>query len=171
MTFNCDLDLESAWLLWVLHISLKWTFKRGENFQWISWIQRFWWFFEKLKVLIMTQAFEIWYFCGGRVRGMDIFSDFVELSFPSLIQPNFNENPSRSKRDMERTQNSRLNPMTFNFDLDLESAWLSNGFCTLSHWGEHFTKVEWNPYGGKGDMEWIQTSRLNLVIFSCDIDL
>ena len=64
---------------------------------------------------------------------MDIFSDFVELSFPSLIQPNFNENPSRGKRDMERTQNSRLNPMTFNFDLDLESAWLSNGFCTLSH--------------------------------------
>ena len=32
----------------------------------------------------MTQAFEIWYFCGGRVGGMDIFSVFVELSFPPL---------------------------------------------------------------------------------------
>ena len=24
----------------------------------------------------------------------------------------------------------KANPMTFNFDLDLESAWLINGFCT-----------------------------------------
>ena len=27
----------------------------------------------------MTQAFEIWYFCGGMVGCMDIFSDFVEI--------------------------------------------------------------------------------------------
>ena len=40
--------------------------------------------FRKVKVLIITQAFEIWYFCGGRVGGMDIFSGFVELSFPPL---------------------------------------------------------------------------------------
>ena len=33
----------------------------------------------------MTQAFEIWYVCGGRVGGMDIFSGFVELSFPPLF--------------------------------------------------------------------------------------
>ena len=38
----------------------------------------------ELKSLIMTQAFEIWYFCGGRVGCMDIFSGFVELSFPPL---------------------------------------------------------------------------------------
>ena len=49
------------------------------------------------------------------------------------IQPKLNENPSRDKGDMEGTQNSRLNPMTINCDLDLESAWLDNGFCTLSH--------------------------------------
>ena len=33
----------------------------------------------------MTQVFEIWYFCVGRVAGMDIFSGFVELSFPPLL--------------------------------------------------------------------------------------
>ena len=33
----------------------------------------------------MTQDFEIWYFCVGRVAGMDIFSSFVELSFPPLL--------------------------------------------------------------------------------------
>ena len=32
----------------------------------------------------MTQVFEIWYFYGARVGGMDVFSGFVELSFPSL---------------------------------------------------------------------------------------
>ena len=32
----------------------------------------------------MTQAFEIWYFYGERVGGMDIFSGFVELSFPPV---------------------------------------------------------------------------------------
>ena len=31
--------------------------------------------------------------------------------------------------------------VTFNCDLDLKSAWLSYGFCTLSQWGAHLTKV------------------------------
>ena len=34
---------------------------------------------------------------------------------------------------MDRPQNSRLKLVTFNCDLDLESALLSYGFCTSSH--------------------------------------
>ena len=45
-----------------------------------------------------------------------------------------NENPSRHKGDMKQTRISRLNPMTFNCDLDLGSAWRSHGFCILSHY-------------------------------------
>ena len=33
----------------------------------------------------MTQAFEIWYVCGGRVGGMDIFSGFVEFIIPTPV--------------------------------------------------------------------------------------
>ena len=37
-------------------------------------------------------------------------------------------------------QTIRLKLVTFNCDLDLESVWLSNEFCTSSHWGKHLTK-------------------------------
>ena len=46
------------------------------------------------------------------------------------------------------TQYSRLNPMTFNCNLDLEFAWLSNEFTILSHWGKHLTKVKWKSFQG-----------------------
>ena len=37
------------------------------------------------------------------------------------ISPTFNENTVRGKGDLEGTQNSRINPMTFNcINLDLE---------------------------------------------------
>ena len=39
------------------------------------------------------------------------------------IWPKFKENPSRGIGDMERTQNSRLKPMTLTCDLDFELAW------------------------------------------------
>ena len=57
------------------------------------------------------------------------------------IWPKFKENPSTGIKDTERTQNSRLKPMTLTCDLDLELAWLTYWFCTLTHWGEHLTKV------------------------------
>ena len=38
------------------------------------------------------------------------------------IQVKSNENRSKGSGDMEQTQNSRVNPLTFNCDLDLESA-------------------------------------------------
>ena len=41
---------------------------------------------------------------------------------------------------MERTRNSRLEPMTLTCDLDLELAWLTYGFCTLTYSGEHLTQ-------------------------------
>ena len=65
----------------------------------------------------------------------------------------FNENPFRSKRDIELTQNARLKLVTYESDLGLESAWLSYGFCTPSHCGEHFSKVNENLFKGSGDME------------------
>ena len=54
-----------------------------------------------------------------------------------------NENPFTAKGGMEWTKNARLKLLTFDCDLDLESAWLNYGFCTPSHWGEHFTEAEW----------------------------
>ena len=39
--------------------------------------------------------------------------------------PKFNEDPPRDKGDIEQAPNSRLKLVTFNFDLALESAWLS----------------------------------------------
>ena len=47
----------------------------------------------------------------------------------------------RSSGDKEETRNSRLNPITFSCDPDLESTWLSNGFCTPSQCDKHLTKV------------------------------
>ena len=44
-----------------------------------------------------------------------------------------NENPFRLKGDMKRTRNSNFNHMAFNWELDLESAWMSHGFYTLSN--------------------------------------
>ena len=73
---------------------------------------------------------------------------------------------------MERTQNSRLKHMTFNCDLDLESAWLSYGFCTSSLSEANIQpKFNENPSRGKGGMEWTRNSRLKLLTFNCDFDL
>ena len=47
------------------------------------------------------------------------------------IWPKFKENPSTGIGDTERTRNSRLKPVTLNFDLNLESAWLSYVIVSL----------------------------------------
>ena len=49
----------------------------------------------------------------------------------------FNENHYRDTGDLEQTRNLG----SISCDLDLESAWLINGFCIMSHLGEHLTKV------------------------------
>ena len=39
----------------------------------------------------------------------------------------------RDSKNMEQTQICKLNPITFDFDIDIESAWLNDGFlCTIS---------------------------------------
>ena len=55
------------------------------------------------------------------------------------LRPQFIENTSRSKGDMERTGTSRVNPMALNCDLDIESAYLIHGFCTLCQQDHHLT--------------------------------
>ena len=85
------------------------------------------------------------------------------------IWSTFKENPSRDKGDMEPTPNSRLKSVTFNCDIDLKSAGLNYGFYTLSHWGEHLTKVRENPPRGKGDTERTQNSKLKLGTLNCDL--
>ena len=62
------------------------------------------------------------------------------------IWSKFKENPSMGIGNMERTRNSRLKTMILTCDLDLELAWLTYGFCTLTYWGEHLTKVYWNSF-------------------------
>ena len=57
---------------------------RSENFQQISWFQRFLWFFRKIKSSDHDTSFWNMVFLWGEGRGMDIFSGFVELSFPPL---------------------------------------------------------------------------------------
>ena len=57
----------------------------------------------------------------------------------------------------------------FNSDIDLESAWLRYGFCTLSHYSEHLTKVNRNCFRGKGDIERTRNGRLKLVTFNFDL--
>ena len=42
------------------------------------------------------------------------------------------ELPSKGNRDMG-SKKFKTQTLIFNRDLDLESAWLSYGFCTLSH--------------------------------------
>ena len=46
------------------------------------------------------------------------------------IWPKFDKDSFRGKGDMERTRNTRLKLVTFNYELDLESGWLCNGICT-----------------------------------------
>ena len=48
-----------------------------------------------------------------------------------FTEANINENSSKGKGDMERTRNSGLKMVTCS--CNLESAWLSKGFCTLSN--------------------------------------
>ena len=36
----------------------------------------------------------------------------------------FNENRSKGSGGMEHMRNSRINPMTLNYDIDIESSWV-----------------------------------------------
>ena len=86
------------------------------------------------------------------------------------IWPKFRENPPRGKRDTERTQNSRLKPVTLNCDLVSLHGWAMGS-------AHHFTeeniwpKLKENHSRGKGDIEWTQNSGLKLATLNCDLVL
>ena len=86
------------------------------------------------------------------------------------IWPKFRENPPRDKGDTERTQNSRLKPVTLNCDLVSLHGWAMGS-------AHHFTganiwpKLKENPSRGKGDFEWTWNSGLKLATLNCDIVL
>ena len=136
VTFNCDLDLESAKLGYGFCTSSLW----GKHLT------------KRLKK-ILPGVKEIW--SRHQIQGSNSWPSTVTLTLSPQgwfmgsancptevnIWPTFKENPSRGKGDMEPTPNSRLKLVTFNCDLDLKSAGLIYGFCKLSHWGEHLTKV------------------------------
>ena len=67
--------------------------------------------------------------------------------------PKFNKYLSKGSGDMEWTWNSRLELVTFNCDLDLESACLSYGFCTCLTKANIWPKFHENLSKGSGDME------------------
>ena len=110
VTFNCDLDLELACLLWVLHIaSLRQTFDQSfmKIFQRVQGIwseqERDGW----PSIVTLTLSLHRW------VIGS------IHHFTKAKIWPKFNKAVWMA---MERPQNSRLKLVTFNCDLDLESA-------------------------------------------------
>ena len=53
----------------------------------------------------------------------------------------FNEKLSKGYGDMLQTPTSRVNPVTLNCDIDLETPLLSSVFCTPSRRKEHMGEV------------------------------
>ena len=125
VTLNCDLVLESLWLSNGFCTSPhRWTFDQSLE-----------------KILPGVKEIQR----GHEIQGSNPWSWTVTLSQHGWVIDSAHrltkENPSRGKGDMEPTPNSKLKLVTFKCDLDLKFAGLSYGFCILSHWGEHLTKV------------------------------
>ena len=84
--------------------------------------------------------------------------------------PKFRENPPRGKGDTERTQNSRLKPLTLNCGLVTLHGWAMGSahyFTEANIW----PKWKENPSRGKGDIEWTRNSGLKLATLNCDFVL
>ena len=134
VTLNCYLVLASSWLSYGFCTSShRWTFDQS---------------LEKILPGVKEKQ------SGHKIQGSNPWPWNVTLTrrhgwvidsahrlTKVSIWPKFKENPSTGIGDTERTQNSRLKPVTLNCDLDILSAWLSYEFCTPSHWGKHMTKV------------------------------
>ena len=92
------------------------------------------------------------------------------------IWPKLKENPSRGKGATERTRNSRLKPMTLNYDHDLNSAWLSydpahrltNIISLRQTFERHLKKILpgikeiWSRHQIQGSNSWLSTVTLTL---------
>ena len=74
------------------------------------------------------------------------------------------------KWDTERTQNSRLKPVTLNCDLVSLHGW---AMVSAHHFAEAniWPKSKENPSMGKGDIEWTRNSGLKLATLNCDLVL
>ena len=103
-----------------------------------------------------------WQWSGLKIQGSNWWPSIVTLTLrlhcwvmgsahhltKANIWPKFNKYLSNGSGDMGWTWNSRLKLVTFNCDLDLESACLSYGFCTSPHQGKHLIKVSWKSFKG-----------------------
>ena len=67
------------------------------------------------------------------------------------------KNPFRGREDIKLIRNARFKPVTFDCGLDLESVWLSYGFCIPSLRGAILPKFNEKSFRGKGDMEQTKT--------------
>ena len=86
------------------------------------------------------------------------------------IWPKFKENPPSGKGDTERTQTSRLKPVTLNCDLVSLHGWAmgsAHHFTEANIW----SKLKENPSSDKGDIEWTRNSGLKHANLNCDLVL
>ena len=88
-----------------------------------------------------------WQWSGLKIQGANCWHSIVTLTLSlhcwvmdsahhltkANIWPKFDKHLSKGSVDMEWTWNSRLKLVTFNCDLDLESACLNYGFCTSTY--------------------------------------
>ena len=147
--------------LWVLHIiSLRQTF-------------------DQCLKKILTWVKEIW--SRHQIQGSNSWHSTVTLTLSPQgwamgsahcptevsIWPKFRENPPRGKGDTERTQNSRLKPVTLNCDLVSLHGW---AIGSVHHFTEAniWSKLKETPSRGKGDIEWTRNSGLKLATLNCD---
>ena len=86
------------------------------------------------------------------------------------IWPKFRENPPRGKGDTERTQNSRLKPVTLNCDLVSLHGW-AMGSAHLFTEANIWPKLKENPSRGKRDIKWTGNSGLKLATLNSDLFL
>ena len=52
-----------------------------------------------------------------------------------------------------QTRNLRVNPIHLKCDLELKSAWSSQGLCTPSYFEEHLDRVKVNENRSKGSVD------------------
>lgn len=71
---------------------------------------------------------KLWIFnCDRNIKLAQLSHKFCILSYCGNVLQKFDKYPSRGTEDIERKRISRLKLVTFNYELDLESARLSYG--------------------------------------------
>ena len=73
-----------------------------------------------------------------------IYAQQIDLSYLTFVQ--FFENPTKASRDIERTRNTVIQCLTFNYDIDLEPTLVNHMQCTLTHHSWHVCRVIWKSH-------------------------